>query len=1128
MARLTLSLLGPFQVTLNGKPVTDLESDRVRALLAYLAVESDRPHRRDKLAGLLWPDWPNRSALTNLRNALSNLRKAIGDRKAATPILLVDRETIQFNPAGDSRVDVQSFRTLTGAEQPASSLEEGIALYRGPFLEGFGLADSAPFEEWLQSIREQQRRQCLTALEQLALHYEQRGDLGKACEYAWRQVDLAPWQEEAHQRLMRLLALSGQRSAALAQYETCRHLLQQELGVEPSQETIALYERIRDGNLRGQPETKPAAPPSNMPVWLTPFVGRQDLLAEIQDRLQDSTCRLLTLVGPGGSGKTRLAVEAAARLPTTFPHGVHFVSLASLQSAENIVPAIAQTLGFPFHEHDEPRRQLLYYLRQKTLLLVLDNFEHLITAPEPDQENGVDIVTDLLQTASGVKIMITSRVALNVQAEHLLSVSGMGYPEQSPTTLTDALGYSAVQLFVQDARRVRPGFEPTDDELAQIVQICRLVQGMPLGLVLAAAWMRMLSPAEIATQLAAHKLDFLEAEWLDAPERQRSMRTVFDYSWRLLSERERQVLTGLSVFRGGFTYPAAHQVAIVQGGATTLRDLMALVNHSMLQRTPAGRYEMHELLRQYAEEKLAKSPDKGNAVHDRHTAYYTTALRRWAGDLQGPCQPEALAEMDAENDNVRAAWSWAVKHDQVNRLADGMRGLGLLCDWRARYKEGEKAFRVIANRLASNSSAQLADQFKLWANALAWQARFNQRLGCADQAREQAHQSLALLEGVPQTGQDVRPECALALQVIGEIEVQLGNCQDGQEPLTQSLSLYRELDDRRSIANCLRSLGRLHERMGNYDQAVQLHRESVTICKALGARRDTVDALLDLFVDLHCVGEHEEAERLLSESLAIAEELGDRAALTMVRYRLALGLMDSNPTESLAILEECAAIFAELGDRHRHALALMRAGDVNMHLGRYDQARALLQESLVWYRDVDNWWGIGAALCLLAELAQVEGKPTDARQLSQDSIAAFRRSGARSDVIGALVNLGVAEARLGNLDNAQRNLAEATHIALRFRNDSAPLSVFWGLALVAAEERNGARAVEFWALVSQAPLLTTSRLYQDVYRKYIAPVTATMLPEVIATAKERGRAGDLWGTLEELQTEMFPISTAMS
>jgi len=262
MARLSLSLLGSFQAVLDGRPITGFASDRMRALLAYLAVEAGRPHRREKLVGLLWPDWPEPSASTNLRNALSNLRKPSATGEAAAPVLLIDRETIQFSPAGDGWVDVHAFGALTRVEQPADRWKKDWALYRGPFLEGFSLKDSAPFEEWVQVTREQLERRCVEALARLAEHYEGAGDLGKACEAAWRAVDVAPWQEESHRRLMRLLALNGQRSVALTQYETCRHLLQRELGAEPTPETDALHRRILDGELRSPAE---AAAPAALP-----------------------------------------------------------------------------------------------------------------------------------------------------------------------------------------------------------------------------------------------------------------------------------------------------------------------------------------------------------------------------------------------------------------------------------------------------------------------------------------------------------------------------------------------------------------------------------------------------------------------------------------------------------------------------------------------------------------------------------------------------------------------------------------------------------------------------------------------------------------------------------------------
>ncbi|MBI5029356.1 MAG: tetratricopeptide repeat protein [Chloroflexi bacterium] len=1128
MARLSLSLMGPFQATLDGQPVTSFESDRVRALLAYLAVESNRPHRREGLATLLWPNWPDRSALTNLRNALSNLRKAIGDRQASTPILQVTRETIQFDLASDSWVDVQMFQQLAAGDQSLEHLDQAIQLYRGPFLDSFGLKDSAPFEEWVQMLREQLSRQCLAALEQLAKYYEQQGDLSKATEYAWKQTDLAPWHERAHQRLMRLLALNDQRSTALAQYETCRRLLQQELGIEPSPETIALYEQIRDGKLVAsetpQPQSSsPAlAQPSNLPVSLSPFIGRKELLAETQNRLQDSNCRLLTLIGPGGSGKTRLAIEAAAAQAHVFAHGVHFVSLAPLESTEAIVPTLAQTLGFSFEDEPEPLQQLLDHLRQKQMLLVLDNFEHLLKS-DSSQENSATIVTTILQAVPQIKVLVTSQIGLNLQGEFLLPVPGMSYPEQSLTNPSDALEHGAIQLFLQSARRVHPNWMPTDEDLTHVIEICRLVQGMPLGLMLAAAWMRILSPAEIVAKIAKHHgLDFLEAEWHDVPERQRSMRAVFDYSWRLLNEREQQSLAALSIFRGSFTYSAARQVANIEGSAATLRELLALVNSSLLQHTSTGRYEMHELLRQYAKEQLRAIPDAEQMARDRHADYYTAALRRWATELEGAQQQNALAEMDRERNNIRAAWAWSIERRQVNRLAEGMAGLGLYYDWRTRYQEGEKTFLELAERLVADDSAQSVEQLKLWGSALAWHARFSQRLGQTESARELAQQSLDVLEELTLVGEDVRPQRALALQIIGEIELHSGNSVNGREPLGQSLSLYRELGNRRSVANCLRSLGRLAERMGKYEWAVQLHQESVEICRTLGTQRDLIDSLLELSLDLQATGHLEDAERLRRESIAISEQLGDRAGLTTGLYRSALSLIDRGKfSESHTLLEQCVKAYADLGDRHRWALALMRLGNVKMHLGQYEPARSLLQESLNWYREVDNRWGIGASLWLIAELEGLEGRYSQACELLQESAGAFRRGGARADVGRALADLGIVTLWQGAQAQAREYLAEACHLTIKFHQYFMPVYVLIGAAMFAVEEGNGERAVELWARVCQVPTVAQSRLYQDMFGKRIAAIAATLSREKIAAAEERGRARDLWAIVEELQATIF-------
>ncbi len=331
MARLSLSLLGPLQVTLDGQPVSGFKSNKVRALLACLAVEADRPHRRDVLAGLLWPDWPDREALSNLRYALSNLRRVIGDAQAVPPFLLISRQNLRFNTASDSWLDVAAFAEkveVKGSQASAlERMEEAVALYQGPFMEGFTVGDSAAFEEWALFKREQLARQMTAALHRLAAVYEEQGEYEKAQAYAWRQVELEPWDEVAHRALMRTLALGGKRSRALAQYETCRRLLADELGVEPSEETTRLYEQIRDGELKPPVPSVSLAPAvvAEPPAFLDEdlveeekpvFVARERELAQLHGYLELALAgqgRVVFVTGDAGSGKTTLVQEFTRR-----------------------------------------------------------------------------------------------------------------------------------------------------------------------------------------------------------------------------------------------------------------------------------------------------------------------------------------------------------------------------------------------------------------------------------------------------------------------------------------------------------------------------------------------------------------------------------------------------------------------------------------------------------------------------------------------------------------------------------------------------------------------------------------------------------------------------------------------
>ena len=334
MARLSLLLLGPFQAELNKQLVTRFESNKVRALLAYLAVEADKPHARQMLAGLLWADYPNRSALNNLRSALANLRHAIDDKLAKPPFLIISRDTIQFNQASDYYLDLTSLQNLPGL--PIEQLEQNIAAYQGSFLEGFSLTDSPVFEEWLLYKREQTNRQILDTFQRLADHYESLGNYDHTISYARRQLELEPWDENAHRQLMRALAYSGERSAALVQYDVCSRLLKEELGVEPGHDTTILYENIRDERLPPLPyqtgladrfQESPALgePPYKGMQYFDEadadlFFGREALTARLVKRVDEclsnatEQIRFLALIGASGSGKS--SILRAGLIPT--------------------------------------------------------------------------------------------------------------------------------------------------------------------------------------------------------------------------------------------------------------------------------------------------------------------------------------------------------------------------------------------------------------------------------------------------------------------------------------------------------------------------------------------------------------------------------------------------------------------------------------------------------------------------------------------------------------------------------------------------------------------------------------------------------------------------------------------
>ena len=437
------------------------------------------------------------------------------------------------------------------------------------------------------------------------------------------------------------------------------------------------------------------------PLQPTSFVGRAVELAELTALLADPACRLLTLIGPGGIGKTRLAIRAAAEVQDCFRNGVCFAALQAVSGVDYVVSALADALHLKFYGAESPRNQLLRHLRSQELLLILDNFEHLL--------DSADLLTAMLETAPRVKLLVTSRETLNLREEWLRVVPTMQFPGDEPDV--DLEDYDATRLFIERARQARGDFR-ANRERQHIFRICRLVDGLPLAIELAAARIRTLSCAQIASEIQ-QSLDVLATSLRNVPERHRDMYAVFEPCWNRLTQAERQIFMGLSVFRGGFEREAAQQVT----GASAAM-LATLVDKSLLRLSPSGRYEMHELVRQFAEARLAETPDQWEQVKDHHAAYFSAFLHQREPDLNGAGQLLALADIRPELDNIRIMWRRAVAQGQWDTVAQSLHTLAFVLQNRSAWYEAAETMALATNQLQETHSILLG-------RLLLWQGHFS-------------------------------------------------------------------------------------------------------------------------------------------------------------------------------------------------------------------------------------------------------------------------------------------------------------------------------------------------------------------------------------------------------------------
>ncbi|MCE7985936.1 MAG: hypothetical protein DYG89_32560 [Caldilinea sp. CFX5] len=984
--RLALTLFGTPEVRQHGQVVTGFRSSKAQALLYYLAV-TGRPHARPALAGLLWGDQPEAAARVSLSKCLSNLHDLVGDA------LLIERQQAAFNRDYPYHLDTERFAAGVGhaaALAPVASLQAALTLYRGDFLEGFYVREAPDFEQWVLVQRAHYRETVVQGLYTLANLYEQQGDLPQAITQTRRLLTLEPWREEAHRQLMLWLARNGQRAAALAQYVVCCQVLNEELGVAPDQETVTLYAQIRDDKAwsvkRNGQSASHALPPLPspaialpdaaheplfaVPAATTPLIGRTQELAELSALLTNPACRLITLFGPGGIGKTRLAVAAASEPAVTsaFPAGAAFVALAGVTTAQFLPDALLNALALDRKSTQSPQQQLLTWLRPRRLLLVLDNYEQLL----PD----VTLLLALLQSAPNVTVLVTSRERLQLQAEWLLTLTGLAYPTAQPAHANGSASqaaaehtYPALALFWQRVRQLHRHFAPDLAERQAISQICRLTEGIPLALELAAGAAQHSTCAQIAADLA-HGQPLAARPMRDRPLRHQSLHTSLDHSWRLLTTAEQHLLRQLAVFRGGFYGIAAQQVA-----GATLPELAALVDKSLVQLgtnpLDAERYAIHELIRQYLLEKLQAAGEL-SAAQQRHCHYYLALAQEAEAKLHTKEHRQMLDCLEINHDNLRAALTWALLN---------------ACD--------------LALALAVSLGSF-------------WRHR-----GYISEGRDWLQQ--ALQQTVTPSPLRVR-----ALVRLGDLLGAQGERELAFTHHQVSLTLARELDDQLGIALALRSIGWYYIHLDK-PCAIIYFEEALALLRTLGEERRIAQLLGDL---AQLVFEQENdlvrTSAYLQESLHLARKNGDaRSIMQALNVAAQLASRRGDYAEEMRLLQETLPLTQMLGIKQDEAWLLCALAETARYVGELDLAQRSGEASRTLFQTLGSKSGLAVVLHHLAMVALFAHDLSAAQQRFVESLQLSRATSRQPLIARCLAGLAGVASQLGDGQRAARLLSAA-------------------------------------------------------------------------------------------------------
>ncbi len=1005
ISSVNLYLLGSFRLEQAGQPIA-LARRKAASLLAYLALHPEA-HAREKLAALFWGESTDADARRALRVILTDLRHALGEEA-----FLGNRDTLQLNPTFTLSVDAVGFKRLKDwkLEHGLIVLKELLALYQGDLLPDF-------YDDWLTQPRADLRALYINGLLAGTTTLRSQSEYTQAIELARKILAAEPGHESAYQHLMFCHATLGDREAVLQDFAECQRALRNELGVEPTQETKALYQRLLQ-----QTETGSAAARlTNLPRPLTSFVGRKrerTTLQQLFDPIQPTSVRLLTLTGAGGTGKTRLAIQAGHDLLPLYPDGVWWVDFTSLAEGSLVAQQVAQALGVPEQAtQPHPQQTLIDHLRTRKLLILLDNCEHLLAA-------CAALVETLLASVPALQIMATSREPLGILGERIFATPTLSLPTLAEAQADEAalLSYEAIKLFVDRASVRLPAFHLTEQNAELIIQICQRLEGMPLALELTAAEVSAFTLAEIAAHLEK-QLDRAKPN-ADSPSRQRSLYATIHWSYGLLNEAEQTLLRRLSVFVGGWTLDEAAQVAGGYGedktlpariGAGTDGNVMqlpvtgkmivqallnGLADKSLVQirQTEQGRrYALVEIIREFAQEKLIQA-NEADLVQQRHYQFFADFADAAHLAVQGSESDRWLARVEAEHDNVRAALRWALAQDQSNGATGSLSlhlagGIWPFWQTRGHILEGESWLRQALAAAQAPLPTHDPSFARYQARALTGLGTMAWIKGEHTQAETLHQQALDLYK----VAGDARG-IAMTLNNTATAYMDAGRYPDAVALLKEGLGLAQTLEDVRPQVIILVSLGSVEQYLGNFDAARDYYTESFVLARDHGLTAEACLVQNNLGDIAMWQGDLDQSLRHYTESLAVARDINYKVVISgnLIFSALALYLLGRYPESRVNCLEairvstsmsytvqlvECLVVLGLLAEKAglwEKAVRLLSAATANrdqLHYTFYPVMQAPYEEALALLQaqqpkeNFEGIWAQGQALTLQSALA---------------------------------------------------------------------------------------------------------------------------------------------------------------